>query len=62
MKRLTFIAITTLALLSSTGMALARQEPLPLNRAVEITSTPKKSGQLRYACAADMVAGVILVD
>jgi plastocyanin domain-containing protein len=37
-------------------------KPLPLNRPVEVTFTPSKSGHIRYACAMDMIAGVIIVD
>ena len=35
---------------------------LPLNQSVEITFTPSKPGQIRYACAMDMIAGVIVVE
>jgi plastocyanin domain-containing protein len=37
-------------------------KPLPLNQPVEITFTPTKPGQVRYACAMDMIAGVIIVE
>jgi len=37
-------------------------KPLPLNQPVEITFTPTKAGKLRYACAMDMIAGVIIVE
>jgi plastocyanin domain-containing protein len=37
------------------------KKPLPLNQPVELTFTPTKSGQIGYACAMDMVSGVILV-
>ena len=37
-------------------------KPLPLNQPVEITFTPSKKGQIRYACAMDMIAGVIMVE
>ncbi len=37
-------------------------QPLPLNQPVEITFTPIKPGQVRYACAMDMIAGVIIVE
>ncbi len=37
-------------------------KPLPLNQPVEITFTPSKPGQVRYACAMDMIAGVIIVE
>ncbi|MFA6107872.1 MAG: cupredoxin domain-containing protein [Candidatus Latescibacterota bacterium] len=36
--------------------------PLPLNQAVEITFTPTKPGRFRYACAMDMVSGVLVVE
>ena len=35
---------------------------LPLNEAVAIDLTPKKDGQLRYACGMDMISGVIVVE
>lgn len=35
---------------------------LPLNQPVEIELTPDKSGKIRYACAMDMVAGVLVVE
>ena len=37
-------------------------KPLPLNQPVEITFTPTKPGKVRYACAMDMIAGVIIVE
>jgi plastocyanin domain-containing protein len=37
-------------------------KPLPLNQPVEITFTPTRPGQVRYACGMDMIAGVILVE
>jgi plastocyanin domain-containing protein len=37
-------------------------KPLPLNQPVEITITPSKPGQIRYACAMNMIAGVIIVE
>jgi plastocyanin domain-containing protein len=37
-------------------------KPLPLNQPVEITFTPSKPGQIRYACGMDMIAGVITVE
>lgn len=37
-------------------------KPLPLNQPVEITFTPTKPGQFRYACAMNMVAGVIIAE
>ena len=41
---------------------LGVNKPLPLNEAVAIEITPKKNGQLRYACSMDMIAGVIVVE
>jgi len=35
---------------------------LPLNQAVEITFTPTESGELRYACGMDMIAGRVVVQ
>lgn len=35
---------------------------LPLNQPVEITFAPTKVGKFRYACAMDMIAGVIIVE
>jgi plastocyanin domain-containing protein len=37
-------------------------KPLPLNQAVEVNFTPAKPGKIRYACAMDMIAGVIIVE
>ena len=37
--------------------------PLPLNEAVVVTFTPKKSGKLKYGCAMDkMIGGVIAIE
>jgi plastocyanin domain-containing protein len=36
-------------------------QKLPLNKPVTVELTPKKSGEIRYACAMDMIAGVIFV-
>jgi plastocyanin domain-containing protein len=35
---------------------------LPLNEEVEITLTPEKKGELRFACPMDMVSGTIDVQ
>lgn len=40
---------------------LGVEKALPLNQPVTVEITPRKTGQLRYACSMDMVAGVILV-
>jgi plastocyanin domain-containing protein len=37
-------------------------QPLPLGQAVEVHFTPKKAGPVRYACAMDMIAGVLNVE
>jgi plastocyanin domain-containing protein len=37
--------------------------PLPLNQAVTVAFTPKKSGQLKYGCAMDkMIGGILFVE
>jgi plastocyanin len=40
---------------------LGLEKPLPLDQPVTVEFTPQKTGQLRYACSMDMIAGVILV-
>jgi plastocyanin domain-containing protein len=35
--------------------------PLPLDKAVTVEVTPKKSGELKYACGMDMISGVIFI-
>jgi len=37
-------------------------QPLPLDKPVEVTFTPKKAGPVRYACAMDMIAGTLNVE
>jgi plastocyanin domain-containing protein len=37
-------------------------KPLPLNQAVEVDITPTTPGKIRYTCAMDMIAGVIVVE
>jgi len=37
------------------------RQDLPLGQSVEITFTPEKPGELRYACGMDMIAGKIVV-
>ncbi|MBL8914528.1 MAG: cupredoxin domain-containing protein [Archangium sp.] len=37
-------------------------QPLPLNKPVEVTFTPTKAGQVRFACAMDMVSGSLKVE
>ena len=41
---------------------LGVEKELPLNQAVEVTVTPTKSGDLRFACSMDMVAGKLVVQ
>jgi plastocyanin domain-containing protein len=36
-------------------------QPLPLGKAVTVEFTPKKSGEIRYACGMDHVSGVVFV-
>lgn len=38
------------------------EKPLPLNETVEIDATFAKSGELKYACAMDMIKGVVTVE
>ena len=36
---------------------------LPLDKAVTVTFTPQKSGQIKYGCAMDkMISGVLLIE
>jgi len=37
-------------------------QPLPLNKPVEVRFTPRKAGAIRYACAMDMIAGSLIVE
>jgi len=37
-------------------------QKLPLNQPVTVEFTPRKSGQLRYACGMDMISGVVVVE
>ena len=41
---------------------LGINQPLPLNKMVTVEFTPKKSGQLKYACGMDMISGILFVD
>ena len=34
---------------------------LPLNRPVEVTFTPDRAGEVRYACGMDMIGGKVIV-
>lgn len=38
------------------------EKELPLDLPVEVTFTPSASGRIRYACAMDMLAGVLVVE
>ena len=35
--------------------------PLPLDKPVTVEFTPKKSGEIRYACGMNHVSGVVFV-
>ncbi|MBI5535651.1 MAG: cupredoxin domain-containing protein [Deltaproteobacteria bacterium] len=37
-------------------------QPLPMNQPVKVTVTPKDRGEMRFACAMDMIAGKIVVE
>lgn len=37
-------------------------QPLPLDKPVTITVTPKKVGEYRFACGMDMIAGVLKAE
>ena len=34
---------------------------LPLNKPVTVTFTPRKAGQVKFACGMDMITGVVVV-
>jgi len=36
--------------------------PLPLDKPVSVTFTPARSGQVKFACAMDMIGGVVVVQ
>jgi plastocyanin domain-containing protein len=38
------------------------KKALPLQQPVEVDFTPAKTGKVRFACAMDMIAGVIIVE
>ncbi len=40
---------------------LGINQPLPLEKPVTVEFTPKKSGELKYACGMDMITGVVFV-
>jgi len=37
-------------------------QPLPLGKPVTVTFTPTRSGQVKYACAMDMISGTLVVQ
>lgn len=41
---------------------LGVEKELPMNEAVEVTVTPQRQGELRFACGMDMIAGTLLVE
>lgn len=41
---------------------LGVEKELPMSQAVEVTVTPTKAGDLRFACSMDMVAGNLVVE
>jgi len=36
--------------------------PLPLGKAVTVTFTPTRTGQVKYACGMDMISGTLVVQ
>ena len=38
------------------------KKSLPLNRTVEVVLTPRKRGEIRYACAMNMIAGKLIAE
>lgn len=41
---------------------LGVEKELPMNQAVEVTVTPERQGELRFACNMDMIAGKLIVE
>lgn len=41
---------------------LGVEKELPMNEAVEVTVTPERQGELRFACSMDMIAGKLVVE
>ncbi|HET7903657.1 MAG TPA: cupredoxin domain-containing protein [Candidatus Eisenbacteria bacterium] len=41
---------------------LGVEKELPMNQAVEVTVTPERQGELRFACDMDMIAGKLVVE
>jgi plastocyanin domain-containing protein len=61
----------TLVVTRKTDLTCAKQivfadlgvtKDLPLDQAVEVTVTPKKAGDLGFACGMDMVTGKLVVQ
>jgi plastocyanin domain-containing protein len=61
----------TLVVTRKTDMTCAKQivfadlgveKELPMNQAVEVTVTPERQGELRFACDMDMIAGKLVVE
>jgi len=61
----------TLVVTRKTDLTCAKQivfadlgvtKDLPMNQAVEVTVTPTKAGDLRFACDMDMVGGKLVVQ
>jgi hypothetical protein len=38
------------------------REALPMGKALTLSFTPQKSGEIRYACGMDMISGVLVVE
>ena len=37
-------------------------QPLPLGKAVTVTFTPTRAGQVKYACGMDMISGTLVIQ
>ena len=37
-------------------------QPLPMGKPVTVSFTPTKSGQVKYACAMDMISGTLVIQ
>lgn len=37
-------------------------QPLPLGKAVTVTFTPNRAGQVKYACGMDMISGTLVIQ
>lgn len=63
-RPVTLVVKRTTANTCATDLVMPAQginQPLPLDKAVEITFTPAKAGELTYACAMDMFKGKVIV-